>query len=140
MNIVIRNAAITLNGNDILTYINFDINEKSKIGIVGENGAGKTTLLRAIIDNELFSEGVGTEKFQIIKNGLFKIGYLSQISINDNKKLIDVILESFSEIIEIERKLQKIESGLLTNDVEKYDELLNKYKNLGGYTYKKEYE
>lgn len=140
MNIVIRNAAITLNGNDILTYINFDINEKSKIGIVGENGAGKTTLLRAIIDNELFSEGIGTEKFQIIKNGLFKIGYLSQISINDNKKLIDVILESFSEIIEIERKLQKIESGLLTNDVEKYDELLNKYKNLGGYTYKKEYE
>ena len=85
MNIVIRNAAITLNGNDILTYINFDINEKSKIGIVGENGAGKTTLLRAIIDNELFTEGIGTEKFQIIKNGLFKIGYLSQISINDNK-------------------------------------------------------
>ena len=108
MNIVIRNAAITLNGNDILTYINFDINEKSKIGIVGENGAGKTTLLKAIIDNELFTEGIGTEKFQIIKNGLFKIGYLSQISINDNKKLIDVILESFSEIIEIERKLQKL--------------------------------
>lgn len=131
MNIVIRNAAITLNGNDILTYINFDINEKSKIGIVGENGAGKTTLLKAIIDNELFTEGIGTEKFQIIKNGLFKIGYLSQISINDNKKLIDVILESFSEIIEIERKLQKIESGLLTNDVEKYDELLNKYKKFG---------
>ena len=38
------------------------LNEKSKIGIVGENGAGKTTLLKAIIDNELFSEGIGTEK------------------------------------------------------------------------------
>ena len=140
MNIVIKNAAITLNGNDILTYVNFDINEKSKIGIVGENGAGKTTLLKAIIDNELFSEGTGTEKFQIIKNGSFKIGYLNQISINDDKKLIDVILESFNEIIDIEKKLEKIDNGSSTSGVEKYDELLNKYKNLGGYTYKKEYE
>lgn len=139
MNIIIKNAAITLNGNDILTYINFDINENSKIGIVGENGAGKTTLLKAIIDNELFSEGTGPEKFQIIKNGTFKIGYLNQISINDDKKLIDVILESFNEIIDIEKKLEKIDNGFSTSDVEKYDELLNKYKNLGGYTYKKEY-
>lgn len=140
MNIVIKNAAITLNGNDIITYANIDINEKSKIGIVGENGAGKTTLLKAIIDNEYFSEGTGTEKFQIIKNGSFKIGYLNQISINDNKKLIDVIMESFTELISIEKKLEEINNGSSITNSQKYDDLLTRYKNLGGYNYKKEYE
>ena len=79
MNLAIKNGAVTINGNDILTCINIDINSNSKIGIVGENGSGKTTLLKAIVNTDLLQEGTGDSKFQIIKTGVFKIGYLNQI-------------------------------------------------------------
>ena len=44
MNISIKNASVTLSGNTILEYINFDIKDHDHIAIVGRNGAGKTTL------------------------------------------------------------------------------------------------
>ena len=51
MKYVIKNGAVSINGETILESINLEINEKSHIGIVGKNGAGKTTLLRSIVDN-----------------------------------------------------------------------------------------
>ena len=44
----INNATIALGGEEILSYINFEIRGKEKIAITGRNGAGKTTLLRFI--------------------------------------------------------------------------------------------
>ena len=48
--------------NFTLDVENFAIPQGFATALIGENGAGKTTLLKAIIDNELFSEGIGTEK------------------------------------------------------------------------------
>ena len=63
MHLKIQNAAITIAGNTILEEVNFEIKDRDKIAIVGRNGAGKTTLLKAIMDNSLFSEGIGEENF-----------------------------------------------------------------------------
>ena len=140
MNLAIKNGAVTINGNDILTCINIDINSNSKIGIVGENGSGKTTLLKAIVNTDLLQEGTGDSKFQIIKTGVFKIGYLNQIILDEEKCVIDVLTEPFKELINIEKKLEKLNQNFSSSVSDEYDSLLTKYKNLGGYTYKKEYE
>lgn len=145
MKYVIKNAAISLNGNSILDEINIEILEKSHIGIVGKNGAGKTTLLNALIHNEMLEEGIEETPFSIQKIGTFTIGYLEQITFASTEiTLLEEIRKSFPEIIAIEKKmeeyLKKMEINSSTEIITEYTSLLDRYEILGGYTYKKEYE
>ena len=73
MNITITNGAIEFGAETIIEEINFEINNKDKIAVVGRNGAGKSTLLRSIINNEMLTEGIGEEKFNIKKEISFTI-------------------------------------------------------------------
>ena len=99
----IRNGSVTLSGNTILEEVDFEVNSREHIAIVGPNGAGKTTLLNAIINPELFDEGIGDEKFNITKIGEFNIGFLKQIEFKDDRELlIDIVREPFKELINTE--------------------------------------
>lgn len=145
MKLTIKNGSITLAGNTILEEVNIDINEGDKIAIVGRNGAGKTTLVKGIIDNSLFDEGIGEEKFAINKIGEFEIGYLQQIDFeNENITLLEEIEKSFSDIKRIENKLSTYVEEMNKNNSDKlireYTDLQERFKLLGGYSYKKEYE
>ena len=50
MNYRIINGSVSYGAETILEEINFEINNKDKIAVVGRNGAGKSTLLKALID------------------------------------------------------------------------------------------
>ena len=141
----IRNGAVTLNGNTILEEINIDINDKDRIGIVGKNGTGKTTLVKAIIDNSMLEEGIGEEKFELTKIGSFNVGYLDQITLDDlDITLYQELLKSFKMIIDMENRLNNLVEEMNNNAsidvISKYTDLENQFRNLGGYTYKKEIE
>lgn len=145
MNFRITNGSVTYGAETILEEINFEIKGKQKVAIVGRNGAGKSTLLKAIINNELLSEGIGTEKFNIYKEGNPRIGYLKQVDFeDDNITMLDEILKCYKEIIEIENKIEKLVIKMQEDSSEKnaaeYTKLHDKYELLDGYTYKKEYE
>ena len=139
------NGAIEKEAKTILEEINMEIKEKDHIAIVGRNGAGKTTLLSALIDNSLFREGVGEEKFQISKVGRMEVGFLKQnISYTENDTLESYILDVYKDILEIEEKINELEKKIsggdaLESDMVKYSELYSYYQNIGGYDYKKEY-
>lgn len=140
----ITNGSVTINAKTILEEINIEIKDKDKIAIIGRNGAGKTTLLKALIDNELLSEGVGEEKFTIFKSGLKNIGYLHQNSLeNSTKTLLEEILSVYKEITDLENRIAKLEveltNGADTKTISLYEELTNRYAVIGGYEYKKEY-
>ena len=138
----IINGSISLDGEPIIDEINININANSHIGIIGRNGTGKTTLLNALIDNNMLDEGLGDNKFQIIKIGSFSIGYQKQVLIsNENNTLLDEIKLSFKDILDLEDQINKL-SNNLNNDtnIKEYTNLLEKYKYLGGYTYEKEYK
>lgn len=144
MKYVIKNGAVSINGETILESINLEINEKSHIGIVGKNGAGKTTLLRSIVDNSLLEEGIDDTSFQVIKQGNPSIGYLKQIELNDNNTMLEEVRKPFKDIIKMEDRLEYLVNEMNSRDdvklVEEYTSLEEKFKNNGGYTYKKEYE
>lgn len=144
MKYVIKNGAVSINGETILESINLEINEKSHIGIVGKNGAGKTTLLQCVIDNSLLEEGTDDTSFQVIKQGNPSIGYLRQIELNDNNTMLEEVRKPFRDIIKIEDRLEELVREMNTKDdiklVEEYTSLEEKFQNMGGYTYRKEYE
>ena len=144
MYLKITNAGVSINEKTLLEEINLEIKEKSHIAVIGRNGAGKTTLLKAIINNDLFETGVGEEKFNIFRSGKFEIGYLSQFNnINEDKTLLEEILSIYKNIIDLEKNIERIEEKLVNGasekEIENYEELLEKYKLIGGYEYKKEY-
>ena len=144
MKYVIKNGAVSINGETILESINLEINEKSHIGVVGKNGAGKTTLLQCIVDNSLLEEGNDDTSFQVIKQGNPSIGYLRQIELNDNNTMLEEVRKPFRDIIKIEDRLEELVREMNTKDdiklVEEYTSLEEKFQNMGGYTYRKEYE
>ena len=140
MNIVIRNAAININGEYLLENINMDINDNSKIGIVGPNGTGKSTLLKSILEPSMFVNGLGEEKFSISNTDKFKIGVIEQVQVNLENTLLDTLNEPFKNLIKIENDLTKLLNNFTAENSEKYSQLSNTYKLLGGYNYKKNIE
>lgn len=141
----IINGAVSFGEYSILECINFEVLNNDKIAIVGRNGAGKTTLLKAIVDNELLETGTDDVDLKIIKVGNPSIGYLEQQIFNNlDITLIEEILKNYEDIKVIENKIKKLEQKINDNgsleEVIIYSELLDKYKLIGGYTYKKEYE
>ena len=143
MNYRIINGSVSYGAETILEEIDFEINNKDKIAIVGRNGAGKSTLLKALIDNSMLEEGIGESKFSVIKEGKPKIGYLKQIEFEDDNVLMkDEILKVYKNITDLEKKIENLSNKMINNSSEKiikeYTESLDKYQFLGGYTYKKE--
>ena len=139
----ISNGSVTLSGNTVLEDINFKVCDNEKIGIVGRNGSGKTTLLKAIIGEIDLENGYDDLKVESV--GDYKVGYVKQnIDNNLNIKMIDYIVDAYSNLIDIEKNMKKLENKMISgydeNIVNKYNDLISKYEYLGGYTYKKEYE
>lgn len=145
MNYRIVNGSISYGAETILEEINFEIKEKDKIAIVGRNGSGKSTLLNAIVDNSMFEEGIGEEKFNVYKQGNPIIGFLKQMEFEDSSKtLIEEILKVYEPILNLENKIVRLANEMQDNTnqklIKEYTEALDKFNIIGGYTYKKEYE
>ena len=145
MNYKITNGSVSFGADTILEEVNFEIKDKQKIAVVGRNGAGKSTLLNAIINNELFSEGIGEEKFNIMKSDVSNIGYLKQMDFEDeNITMLDEILKVYKPIIDLEEKMAKTVEIMQTDKSEElamsYLKMQQRYEFLEGFTYKKEYE
>lgn len=141
----IINGAVSFGEYSILECINFEVLNNDKIAIVGRNGAGKTTLLKAIVDNELLETGTDDVDLKVVHVGNPSIGYLEQQTFNNlDITLIEEILKNYEDIKVIKNKIKKLEKKINDNgsleEVILYSELLDKYKLIGGYTYKKEYE
>ena len=82
----IKNVTKRFLGKDIFTKVNLNIQENSKIALVGRNGVGKSTLVKMIMGLQSIDDG------QIIKNKNLSIGYLQQNSgLNSDKKKTFII-------------------------------------------------
>lgn len=141
----IVNGAVTLGNKTILEEINFEIKSQEHVGLVGRNGCGKTTLLRAIYGDVELEKGLEDIDFVVNSLGIDKVGYIRQDAVmDDNITMLDEILKAYDDILQVEKRLRRLENDL-QNDYDeqllnKYQDLYLYYKNIGGYEYKKEYE
>ena len=92
MRIEIINGSVEYDGNTVLSEINFSVSDKEKIALVGRNGSGKTSILKCIGGEVPLVSGTGDEKFSFSISGAPKIGYLQQVSLNDELTLRQEIL------------------------------------------------
>lgn len=141
----IINGAITFGNNTILEEINFTINKSDRIAIVGRNGSGKTSLLKSLVDNDMLESGIGFDDLRIVKIGKPSIGYQEQHAFSNlDVTLLDEILKVYKDITNLENKIKKLEDKMISNatseTILEYTDSIERYKLIGGYTYKKEYE
>ena len=120
---------------ELFKNVSFSLNEGETISIVGPNGCGKSTLLKLITGEQRADSGS-----VFIKKGA-KVAYLDQVSADkvDDRKVIDILKEAFTEINNMSATLKYYES-LMQNPAEDYDKTLEKYcklveefSRLGGY-------
>lgn len=126
----------------ILKDINFNVESRDKIGIVGHNGSGKTTLFNIISKETFFDKG---ELY--IRNGL-KVGYLEQhVNIDSEKTMFEECLIVFADLIDMEKSLRLLEEKIsasaddeekLSQAMEDYGRLSEKFAELNGYGYESE--
>ena len=143
MGIEIINGSVEYDGNTVLSEINFSVSDKEKIALVGRNGSGKTSILKCISGEVPLVSGTGDEKFSFSISGAPKIGYLQQVSLNDELTLRQEILSAYKDVVGLENKLQilldKMSENPSDENVGAYSRAMERFENIGGYLYKKEY-
>ena len=68
----VQNLSISFGKQDVFTDVNFIVNDKEKVGLIGRNGSGKSTLFKILCGKITEYEGE-----VVIPKG-YKIGYLEQ--------------------------------------------------------------
>lgn len=103
-------------------FENLDVTVHSgeKIGLIGTNGTGKTTLFNILTGFESIDEGT------LSKAKGVKIGYIHQLQEVTDKKVIDYIMASFTEISRLKQLLSQLEERM-TDPEEDFDRLLVRY-------------
>src|SRR4030065_2682376 len=101
--ISINHINLSFGGRTLLSDISFLINQKDRIGLVGNNGAGKTTLLKIILGLQIPDTGT------VEKPSSLTMGYLpQQMRHVDSKMLFNEAKTAFSQILELENKILEL--------------------------------
>ncbi len=127
---------------EIFDGVDVEVEDRSRIGIVGPNGGGKTSLLRIII-GELEPNG-GT----LSRPASLRVGYVPQKpEMATGGTLRDEIMTAFAEIFRLEDEVAAAAHDIQSSDASerrqaerRYSELLARYEAKGGYDYQNRME
>lgn len=131
-------------GDTLFENINLEIQDRSRIALVGRNGAGKSTLLKIIAAIDPTDNGT------ISKTKNLSIGYLDQHSgLNSEQTIWEEMLTAFDSLIQMEKKLHQLEADLsnstqIANEdnyqrlLKEYDYLQHNFNEQNGYGYEAE--
>ncbi|MCB0485349.1 MAG: ABC-F family ATP-binding cassette domain-containing protein [Flavobacteriaceae bacterium] len=135
-----HNITVSFAGEELFSGITFKLDGGHRVGLVGKNGAGKSTLLRIIAGEQEFDKGT----LALDKN--IRIGFLKQdIDFTQGRTVLEEAYEAFTEIKEVEKKLQNINEQLAERtdyESDAYHQLMvdlhdltHRFEVIGGYNY-----
>lgn len=132
----VNNASKSFGFKNVLDGFDLEATTGERIALIGPNGCGKSTLFKIISGEEKLDKGmVSTRKGATI-------GLLSQIppKVADDVTVRDILLRSFKDLFELEKKLREYEEklGSITSDeldsvLKVYGKLQDHFLNMGGY-------
>lgn len=121
----VNNLYMAFSGECLLKDINFSVDEKDKIGIIGVNGAGKSTLIKLLLGLENSEINPATnERGTISKKTNLKIAYLSQnVELNKNNTVFNELMTVFNSLLKDYNRIQELNS-LLSLNIGDFDEIM----------------
>ena len=109
--ISIQNLSVEFSAKSLFDNINYVINKKDKIALVGKNGAGKSTMLKIIAGLQSPTSGC------VAKPNDITISYLpQQMVLNDTLTVIEEVSKAFSHIDEMHRQVDSISKELQSRE------------------------
>lgn len=127
--------AQSFGGNVLFQNVNFSIDQKARIGLVGPNGVGKTTLLKIMTGQQSPTAGI----FSMNKD--ISCGYIAQENdLNPDNTIFDEMKTVFAALIEQGQQVKSMQQELADHPeddglLKRYDQLSYDYEQKGGFTY-----
>ncbi len=123
--LVVDNLKVDFGGKTLFDGINFIINNKDKIALVGKNGAGKSTMLKILA-------GVNKNyKGSVTGPSGMTVGYLPQVmQVSDERSVREEASLAFSHIFDLEKEIEDMNRQLETRtdyESDSYSELIDKF-------------
>lgn len=126
--ISIQNLSVKFNSTALFSGVNFVINKRDKIALVGKNGAGKSTMLKIIAGLQEPTGGVVAAQKDIT------IGYLpQQMILTDERSVVEEVRTVFGKLDEMKASLARMNTELAERtdyESESYAELIDRISNL----------
>lgn len=126
--ISINNLSIEFSSHVLFDNINYVINPKDKIALVGKNGAGKSTMLKIIAGLQRPTEGSVSVPNDVT------IGYLpQQMVLTDTLTVVEEVRKVFAHIADMQKRLDKMSQELSERsdyESEEYQQLIERVSNL----------
>lgn len=126
--ISIQNLSVEFNSTALFSGVNFVINKRDKIALVGKNGVGKSTMLKIIAGLQEPTGGVVAAQKDIT------IGYLpQQMILTDERSVVEEVRTVFGKLDEMKASLTRMNTELAERtdyESESYAELIDRISNL----------
>lgn len=126
--ISIQNLSVEFNSTALFSGVNFVINKRDKIALVGKNGAGKSTMLKIIAGLQEPTGGV------VVAQKDITIGYLpQQMILTDERSVVEEVRTVFGKLDEMKASLARMNTELAERtdyESESYAELIDRISNL----------
>lgn len=126
--ISIQNLSVEFSAKSLFDNINYVINKKDKIALVGKNGAGKSTMLKIIAGLQKPTSGSVSTPQDVT------IGYLpQQMTINDTLTVVEEVRKAFSGLKELHNEFDRANNELSARtdyESESYQRLIERVSTL----------
>ena len=126
--ISIQNLSVEFSARPLFDNINYVINKRDKIALVGKNGAGKSTMLKIIAGLQHPTSG------QVVVPEGVTVGYLpQQMEVSDTLSVVDEVRKAFGHIDALQQELDEVNNRIAaTTDFESdaYTDLIDRMTSL----------
>lgn len=133
--LTLQNLSLWFGEREIMSGVNFSVDEKAHVALIGVNGSGKTSLFKMITGELQPDEG------EIVTSRNTTIGYMEQMTLRGNLSVYDEALTVFAPLMEMEARLEQLHdeverSGGDPRLIEQQQRLSESYNDGGGLTYR----